>query len=109
MFYKFDYEQLQLVRDFKKLYISLTTVLVLLLIMFIVGRLTAINHLTTLEKEMIVVDLANDKAKFTKAKLVDLLKELHVKHPHIVMAQSILETGHWNEASRFENQHRSRD
>lgn len=98
MFYKFDYNQLQMVKDFKKLYISLTTVVLLLLMTFIIGRLTAINHLTALEKEMIVVDLAQDKSKFTKAKLVELLKELHVKHPHIVMAQSILETGHWTSA-----------
>jgi len=95
MFYKIDYEELKLVKDLKKFYISLTTVLVLIVLTFIIGRLTAIKHLSTLEKEMIVVDLRAEDNKFTKDKLVTLLKELSVKYPYIVMAQSILETGHW--------------
>jgi hypothetical protein len=95
MFYKFDPDQLQLVKDLKKFYISLTTVLILITLTFIIGRLTAIKQLSTLEKEMIVVDLRAQENKFTKDKLVTLLKDLSIKYPHIVIAQSILETGHW--------------
>jgi len=87
MFYKIDYEELKLVKDLKKFYISLTTVLVLIVLTFIIGRLTAIKHLSTLEKEMIVVDLRAEENKFTKDKLVTLLKDLSIKYPHIVMAQ----------------------
>jgi hypothetical protein len=98
MFYKFDPDQLQLVKDFKKFYISLTTVLILVALTFIIGRLTAIKQLSTLEKELIVIDLRAEDNKFNKDKLVTLLKDLRIKYPHIVMAQSILETGHWKSA-----------
>jgi hypothetical protein len=66
MFYKFDPDQLQLVKDFKKFYISLTTVLILVALTFIIGRLTAIKQLTTLEKELIVIDLRAEDNKYNK-------------------------------------------
>ena len=34
--------------------------------------------------------------EFSQGALVDLLKQLNVKHPHIVLAQAILETGTFN-------------
>jgi uncharacterized FlgJ-related protein len=32
---------------------------------------------------------------FSEEKLVNMMKELNIQYPHIVMAQSILETGQW--------------
>ena len=70
---------------------------------FIIGRLTAIKHLSTLEKEMIVVDLRAEDNKFTKDKLVNEIKRLNIKFPHIVMAQSIIETRKWTSPIFKEN------
>lgn len=41
--------------------------------------------------------------EFHKDSLIRLLKNLNVKFPHIVMAQSILETGHWTSKIYNEN------
>lgn len=41
--------------------------------------------------------------EFHKDKLSQMLKDLNVKFPHIVMAQSIQETGHWKSSIFLEN------
>lgn len=47
----------------------------------------------SVEEKLVVVN--STEQPFSEESLVDLLKELNVKFPHIVMAQSIVETGHW--------------
>lgn len=42
------------------------------------------------------VVVSNKVEEFSQDALVDLLKQLNVKHPHIVLAQAILETGTFN-------------
>jgi len=37
----------------------------------------------------------NDSDTFNQENLIQMLKDLHVRFPSIVLAQSILETGHW--------------
>lgn len=47
--------------------------------------------------------LINEVDTFSQAALIDMLKDLNVRYPHIVMAQSIVETGHWSSRIFLEN------
>jgi len=58
-----------------------------------VAREEVIQNLST-EEKLIVINSV--KQGFTEESFVKLLKDLNVKFPHIVMAQSIVETGHWS-------------
>ncbi len=95
MFYKYDKENLLWKKDWKKTKFALSTVLVLLIASFSLGRLIRIQALDKYERELLVLSLENEKNKFTKQKFADELKRLNVKFPHIVMAQSIIETGNF--------------
>jgi|TARA_B110000285_G_C14954742_1_gene528595 hypothetical protein len=55
----------------------------------------------TLEERMVVINENN--TKFSSDTLIYMLKELNVKFPHIVLAQSIVETGHWTSKIFLEN------
>lgn len=46
------------------------------------------------EERLLVITQAT-KGTFSKAKLVQMLKDLNVRFPHIVMAQAIVESGHF--------------
>jgi len=48
-------------------------------------------------------DTIVEKESFTQDSLIQLLKDLNVKYPHIVLAQSILETGHYESKIFKEN------
>jgi len=95
MFYKYDNEWLTWKKDWKKLKISLGVVGLLIVGSFVGGRYAKFEALDDLEKEILILDLQNERNRFTEEKFIDELKRLNVKYPHIVMAQSILETGHW--------------
>lgn len=95
MFYKYDNEFLVWKKDWKKFKISIGVVGLLIVGSFVGGRYAKFQVLDDFEKEILILDLQNERNKFTQEKLVDELKRLNVKYPHIVMAQSILETGHW--------------
>lgn len=103
MFYKYDKENLLWKKDWKKTQFALSTVLVLLFASFSLGRLIRIQALDKYERELLVLNLENEKNKFTKQKFVDELKRLNVKFPYIVMAQSIIETGHFRSKIFKEN------
>lgn len=45
----------------------------------------------------------SDVDEFTPEKLVTMLEDLNIKYPHIVLAQSMIETGHWSSALYREN------
>ena len=55
----------------------------------------------TPEERMVVINENN--TKFSSDTLIYMLKELNVKFPHIVLAQSIVETGHWTSKIFLEN------
>jgi hypothetical protein len=57
------------------------------------------ENLTEVEKAIVI----KKTDEFEKAKLVQMLKDLNVKFPYIVMAQSIQETGHWRSGIFLEN------
>ena len=54
-----------------------------------------------IESELVVLD--SPEAVFSQDALVKELKRLNVRFPHIVLAQSILETGHWESRIYQEN------
>ena len=103
MFYKFDKNELVWKKNWKRLFYSIVIVTILILSSFIGGRYVKFQLLETFEKELIVLNVQAEKNKFTKEKFVEELKRLNIKHPHIVMAQSIIETGHWNSKIFKEN------
>jgi hypothetical protein len=103
MFYKFDKNELLWKKNYRKLFHSIIVVMVLLLSSFISGRYIKFQSLEEYEKELIVLNVQTEENKFTKEKLVEELKRLNIKHPHIVMAQSIIETGHWSSKIFREN------
>lgn len=54
-----------------------------------------------MESEVVVLD--SSEATFSRDALVKELKRLNVRFPHIVLAQSILETGYWESRIYEEN------
>ncbi len=103
MLYRFDKDGLQ----FKKigLFTIINVVLVILLslyVSYIIGNSESkeyaldnhIIELTPQEKLVLINTLSVDT--FSMDNLVIELKELNVRFPHIVLAQSILETGYFN-------------
>ena len=95
MIYKFDKDQLNYVKNTKGIKVVTLIVLALILASFLAGRYAKLETLDKFEKELIVLNLEKEKSKFSEAKLIELLKALNVKFPHIVLAQSKLETGYY--------------
>jgi len=60
---------------------------------FEAGAEYALEHMP-IEEKMMVITQAHDSS-FSQAKLVQMLKDLNVRFPHIVMAQAIIESGHF--------------
>tara|TARA_R110002126_G_scaffold183718_2_gene332191 strand:- start:841 stop:1404 length:564 start_codon:yes stop_codon:yes gene_type:complete len=103
MFYKFDKNELLWKKNWKQLFHSIIVVTILILSSFIGGRYLKFQSLDKVEKELIVLNVQAEKNKFTKEKFVEELKRLNIKHPHIVMAQSMVETGYWGSKIFKEN------
>jgi hypothetical protein len=89
-----------------KLRLTFLSIIILSAVSFasvIYGRYTEkdkmIKGLTEYEK-LVIVKQADP---FSKEALAAMLKELNVKYPHIVMAQSIIETGRWRSKVFLEN------
>jgi len=103
MFYKFDSKSLLWKKDWRKVKIALSVVIVLMGASFIFGRFLRFQSLDEYEKELVVVSLEKEKNKFTEEKFISELKRLNVKFPYIVMAQAIAETGHYKSQVFKEN------
>lgn len=73
------------------IYSTLITSLVFFIAYFY-GRIDQIRNLSDLEKEILIVDI-NSRNDFSQDKLVEMLDNLNVRFPHIVLAQARLETG----------------
>ena len=63
------------------------------------GFKSALNE--PIESELLVLD--SSESSFSQDALVKELKRLNVRFPHIVLAQSILETGYWESRIYQEN------
>lgn len=95
MIYKYDSKQLMFKKNFKVIYVSLGLLLVALFIAFFIGRKVRLNDLSEYEKELIVLNIQQEKNKFTEEKFIVLINELNLRYPHIVMAQALLESGNY--------------
>jgi hypothetical protein len=92
--YRYDHQDLNLTRiPYWKIFLySLSVVGFFSLVFYTYGRLVQLKSLSDYEKEILIVDI-NSQNDFSQDKLVEMLKELNVRFPHIVLAQSRLETG----------------
>ncbi len=86
-------------------YILASIILIMMSYMygFLEGREDQIIRLTPQEKEIILLNVSDTTSQFSKDKMVTLIKELNIKYPHIVYAQSLIETGHFNSKIFKEN------
>ena len=101
MFYIYDKKQL----IYKKIRLFKPTLIVLCILSFLTassyytGTTHGFEKLSDVEKAIVI----KKTDEFSKDKFVEMLEDLNVKFPHIVLAQSIQETGHWNSAIFLEN------
>ena len=63
------------------------------------GRMKALEGMSDVER---IIEI-KEHDKFSKGKLVQMMKDLNVKYPWIPMAQSMVETGHWKSNIFLEN------
>lgn len=90
-YYKKDLD-LKAISYWKLCFYSSLAVFIVFMIAYSYGRIDQIRNLSDLEKEILIVDI-NSRNEFDQDKLVVMLKDLNVRFPHIVVAQSRLETG----------------
>lgn len=64
---------------------------------------TEFDDLTEYEQEVLILSIKDTIHNFTEDKLIDLMKQLNIKFPHIVLAQSKIETGHYSSRIFREN------
>ena len=95
IYWKFNKDLLIWEKNKRKTKLFWGSIVILLLGTFMLGRYAKFATLDDFEKEVLILNLQKEKDKFTEEKFVEELKRLNVRYPHIVMAQSILETGHW--------------
>lgn len=101
MLYKYCKNQL----IYKKVRLIKTTFILLILISgisavaYYKGINSGFEKMSDFEKEIVI----KKSDEFSKEKLVQMLKDLNVKFPHIVIAQSMTETGHWKSGIFLEN------
>lgn len=95
MLYQFNPQTLRLELNKTRFKMLIGTIVFLLITSFSIGRLARFKALDKYEHELLIVNLEVEKNKFSKDKLINELKRLNIKYPHIVMAQSIIETRKW--------------
>lgn len=95
MFYKFDDKKLIFIKNKKKITLFWCSLFLISVGFFMIGRHVQIKPLDILEKEVFIIDCKGEDEKFSRDKFIEEIKRLEIKFPHIVMAQSIVETGKW--------------
>lgn len=70
----------------------LSCIVLISIVTYSIGRYNKLRNLSDYEKEILVIDL-NNKHDFTQEKFIQMLKDLNVKYPWIVMAQARIESG----------------
>lgn len=103
MLYQYNPQTLLLEVNKTRCKILVGIVIFLLMASFSIGRLARFQALDKYEQKLLIVNLEAEKKKFTKEKLVSEIKRLNIKFPHIVMAQSIIETRKWTSPIFKEN------
>jgi len=64
-----------------------------------IGKSQSIITYSDMERIIMI----NEADPFSKEKFVKMLKDLNIKYPHIVLAQSMIETGRWESKIFLEN------
>ena len=80
---------------------------ILLVIPYSILKSTSIKentNLNDLELELVVININDTLNNFSEDRLIDMLKSLNVKFPHIVLAQSKLESGNYT-SNIFKHNH----
>ena len=105
MLYKYDERKLNFYQ------LSITRIMILLITiaslvsvtsLFIgkyLGKTESFTEITEMEKIVMI----READGFSKEKLITMLKGLNIKYPHIVLAQSMIETGQWKSKIFMEN------
>ncbi len=104
MLYRYDKKKLVFVSIKNRLFYLFCLILITNIISFFYGRYSNPPLVDRYEKELILMSVNNETYDFSKENLVTELKRLNVKFPHIVMAQSMVETGYW-ESDIFNENH----
>ena len=82
--------------------ILLVVLSVISFIFYQTGRLGNISKLNNFEKELLILNF-QQKDDFSEKELIEMLKDLNVKYPYIVLAQSRIETGRFTSKIFREN------
>ena len=105
MIYTFDRNRIKFnkVSNLKLVLFTICTIVLTSTIGYFIGYHSGFNNniesMDETEKFLIVESLD----PFSEEKLIHTMKELGIQFPHIVLAQSMLETGHWKSDIFFEN------
>lgn len=105
MFYKWNSEMLQYdkVCMKKSSLIIIGIIIAILSIGYLFGYFTKKESIVKEFTEAEQIVMIQEVDTFSQTALVQMLKDLNVKYPYIVLAQSIVETGHWNSHIFYEN------
>jgi len=102
MLYKYNRHELIFKQlKFKNYLIGSLVLSGLLITSYTLGRFTKLNNLSEYEKNILLINMKQEP--FNEEKLIALMKELNIKFPHIVMAQSKLETNNFKSGIFKEN------
>ena len=69
---------------------------------YLLGRYMSLESLSDFEKEVLIVNLKN-KNDFSEESFIEMLQDLNVKYPYIVLAQARIESGHYSSRIFKEN------
>ena len=95
MLFIYDKKQSQFSSLGYNFYILIFSIIsVLVSLFYLLGRRDQIINYTPYEAK-IILSKANDSTSFTTNRFIKELKRLNISYPHIVYAQSLLETGHF--------------
>jgi len=105
MIYTFDKNRVRFnkIGKFKLIIFMISTIFLISSVSYLIGyqqgfdvNIESLNH----SEKILVIESLD---KFSEEKLVSLMKELKIQFPYIVMAQSMLETGHWKSDVFYQN------
>lgn len=101
MFYKFNQDTLEYQKVKPTTYVKggLLVLAIIVTIGFNTSPRPVLNNLSQ-EEKLIVIREYNE---FSETKLIDKIKELNFRFPHIILAQSYQETGHYKSSIFLEN------
>lgn len=84
------------------LLLSVSVLTIVSVLTYSIGRIQNLKNLTDYEKELLIIDL-NNQDDFSQEKLVEMLEDLNVRYPYIVLAQAQIESGNFKSRIFKEN------